>query len=499
MLNKNLNKNLLQRTALAAIAALGLLLGGCTVGPSFHPPQVAMPKHWAGGKINAATTMSAHATTVAAVKPQSTLTTKPAHLATWWTNFKDPELTALIQQAATRNLTILQAEVAIRQARYARNIAAANLGPFVNANASYQRSGTSNNLSKAAGTRSTGNLYQGGLNASWELDIFGGVKRSVQAANYNLAAADENSHTVMITLLSEVATDYITLRGVQQQLFVAATNVHLQQQTVTLTRRQFKNGLNTELALADAESQLATTESQIAPLKTQEQQLIYSLSVLLGRPPAALQRQLATPQPIPPVPPSVPIGLPAQLLLRRPDVRTAEDQLAAATANIGVATAELYPTFVINGNLGFSSQSAANWFDSNSLNWGIGPSVSWAIFSSGQIESTIHQNEAIRDEYYLAYRQTVLTALQQVDSAIAAYTHEQQHEKSLQAAVTASQQATKLALELYKAGLTDFLNVLQAQQSLYAAQNSLVLSKLAVSTDLVALYQALGGGWHHQN
>ena len=494
------NKNLPLRTTLVAAATMGLWLGGCTVGPNFHPPQVAMPKHWSGGNTTGTTTASTHPATVAATqpaaKPQSIITTKRAHLATWWTNFHDPELTALIQQAATRNLTILQAQVAIRQARYARDIAAANLGPFVSANASYQRSGTSNNLTKAGGTRSTGNMFQSGLNGSWELDIFGGVKRSVEAANDNLAAADENSHTVMITLLSEVATDYITLRGVQQQLFVARTNIHLQQQTVTLTRRQFQNGLNTELALADAESQLATTESQIAPLQTQQQQLIYALSVLLGQPPAALQRELSTPRPIPPVPPSVPIGLPAQLLLRRPDVRTAESQLAAATAEIGVATAELYPTFVINGNLGFSSQSAANWFDSNSLNWGIGPSVSWAIFSSGQIESTIHQNEAIRDEYYLAYRQSVLTALQQVDSAIAAYTHEQEHEKALQAAVKASQQATKLSLELYKAGLTDFLNVLQAQQSLYAAQNSLVLSKLALSNDLVSLYQALGGGWH---
>ncbi len=253
--------------------------------------------------------------------------------------------------------------------------------------------------------------------------------------------------------------------------------------------------LSTSLALAQAEAQLATTEGQLPVLRIQEKQLFYAIAILLGQPPQALEKQLAVPKAIPGVPPVVPIGLPGQLLLRRPDVRQAEEQYAAATANVGVAEGNLFPQFTINGNLGFAASDAAKWFDANSLTYGIGPGVSWSILNWGQVQSNINQQKAIRIQAFLNYRQTVLQALYDVNSALAAYTREQLHEKLLLQAVAQNQNAVKYATQLYENGLTDFLNVLTAQQALYASQDALVQSQSAVSTDLVALYKALGGGW----
>jgi NodT family efflux transporter outer membrane factor (OMF) lipoprotein len=215
----------------------------------------------------------------------------------------------------------------------------------------------------------------------------------------------------------------------------------------------------------------------------------------LGQAPDSVASELIVPHPIPPTPPSVPIGLPGDLLLNRPDVRAAERQLAAATAGIGVAEADLYPKFVINGNIGFSAVDAAKWCDANSLTWGIGPSVSWNILSSGQVQSNINAQKAVRDQDFYTYKQTVLQALDDVDSALATYNQEHAHRRALMAAVADNERAVSLATKLYRNGLTSFLNVLQAQGALYTTQNALVQSNLALSTDLVALYKAIGGGW----
>ena len=468
------------------------MLGGCMVGPSVEQPKTAMPAHWAASaRPHPATTAP-----VAVAAPVSKVTNAPAHLAQWWENFHDPELTALIDRAARSNLTLQEATQQIIEAREVRDASAANLGPFVNAVGSYQHSRTSKNIGNGGNFGpSESDLYQAGFDATWELDFFGQVRRGIQAANANYRAAIENQRGVWLTLLSELANDYMTLRGVQRQIAVTNANLKTQENTATILKQQIGGGLSTSLSLAQAEAQLATTESQLPELRIQEKQLFYAIAILLGQPPQALEQQLSVPKAIPSVPPVVPIGLPSQLLLRRPDVREAEEQYAAATANVGVAEGNLFPQFTINGNLGFAASDAAKWFDANSLTYGIGPGVSWSILNWGQVQSDINQQKAIRIQAFLNYRQTVLQALYDVNSALAAYTREQLHEKLLVEAVAQNQKAVNYSTQLYENGLSDFLNVLSAQQALYTSQDALVLSQSAVSTDLVALYKALGGGW----
>jgi NodT family efflux transporter outer membrane factor (OMF) lipoprotein len=334
------------------------------------------------------------------------------------------------------------------------------------------------------------------------LDFFGQVRRGIQAARASLHAAIDNRRVILITLLSEVASDYINLRGVQAQIAITQNNLRTQEKTVRLLKQQVGGGIATELSVAQAQAQAATTASQLPLLDAQAKQLMYALAVLLSQPPGSVDKWLDTPKPIPPVPPLVPIGLPGQLLLRRPDVRVALDQYAAAVANVGVAEGNLFPKFTINANLGYSSASAEQWFNTASLAYGIGPSVSWSILNWGQVASQIGQQKAIAFQALYNYRQTVLQALDDVDSSLAAYTREQAHYRALAVAVVHDQRALTLSDALYRNGLTDFLNVLTAQQSLYTSQDALIQSQQAVSADLVTLYQALGGGWqlprHHR-
>ena len=475
----------------AALASCAVL-GGCMVGPNVRQPKMAMPATWAKSAQPRPST-TAPATAPVAV---SKVTNAPAHLAQWWENFHDPELTTLVQEAARSNLTLQQATQQIIESREIRNADAAVLGPFVNAAGAYQHSRSSKNIGPGGNFGpSESDLYQAGFDATWELDFFGQIRRGVQAANANYHAAIENQRGVWVTLLSELANDYMTLRGVQRQIAVTNANLKTQRHTATILEQQIGGGLSTSLALANAKAQVDTTESQLPELRIQEKQLIYAISILLGKPPQAMEKQLSVPRPIPPVPPVVPIGLPSQLLLRRPDVREAEEQYAAATANVGVAEGNLFPQFTINGNLGYAASDVTKWFNTSSLTYGIGPSVSWSILNWGQVRSNIDQQKAIRIQAFLNYRQTVLQALDDVNSALAAYTREQLHEKLLFEAVAQNQKAVDYSTQLFENGLTDFLNVLSAQQALYISQDALVQSQSAVSTDLVALYKALGGGW----
>ena len=468
------------------LLSLALLFGGCMVGPNYHRPNIAMPARWSVAPVPRP----------AGRLPPSSVTTQATNLDTWWQRLKSPQLTSLIRQALAGNLNLQLAAARVRQARAAMQIVAANLGPFVNAGASYQRSQASADLTRPGQSTPPRDSYTTGLSGTWNLDLFGGVRRSVQAAQDSIEAAIDNQHNTQVALVGEVAADYITLRGVQQEIQVVRQTIRTQRRTVDLARLQVGAGFSTRLNIANAKALLAGVQSQMPPLQIQQRQLIYALSVLLGRSPGALVRQLSAPRAIPPVPPRVPIGLPAQLLLRRPDVRSAERQLAAATAQIGAAEADLFPQITINGNLNFAAQNAANWFDSHSIAWGIGPNVSWAIFSSGQIQANIRQQEFLRDQAYLTYRQTVLDALQQVEDALIAYRQEQLHRLALGKAVVENRIAVKLSQELFRNGLTDFTNVLLAQSALLNSHSALVQSNLALSNDLVSLYVALGGGWN---
>jgi len=334
-----------------------------------------------------------------------------------------------------------------------------------------------------------------GFDAAWELDLFGGLRRGVEAAAADLAASVEGQRATLVSLAAEVALDYLTLRGYQQQIAIARENLVAQERSADYARRRFQGGFSSKLDVANAEAAVALTRSQIPPLEAAVRQTIYALSVLLAREPAALLPELSTAAPQPLTPPEVPVGLPASLLRRRPDVRQAEAQLHAATARIGVATADLFPKISLTGTLGTSGGTPGALVKWDNRFYSVGPTVSWSLFAAGRIRANIRVQTELERQALLAYEAAVLAALNDVESALVAYVKEQQHRQALAEAVAHNQAAVQLATQLYTAGQTDFLNVLTAQRSLYAAQDALVQSVRSVATDLVAIYKALGGGW----
>ena len=459
------------------MCASAFLLGvaGCNVGPDYRAPQAKTPLTWASP------------TTVPTTRP-SNATTRPAEVVEWWSTFNDPKLNSLVTRAVVSNLDMKLAESRIRQARAARGFVAAGEYPSVTANGSYSRQRTSQ------GNAPTG-LYQTNLDASWELDIFGQTRRGVESADANIQSAVEDRRDVLVTLAAEVAINYIDLRGFQQAINIANENLALQTRSADLTRRRFKGGLNSMLDVANSDALVATTRAQIPSLEQSVQQTIYRLSVLLALQPAALNIELTADAAIPTTPPEVPIGLPSELLRRRPDIRRAEAQLHGATALIGVATADLFPKFSLTGALGTAGsqpRSLVNW---DNRFYAFGPQVSWNVFDAGRIRSNIEIQNAVQEQALITYQKTVLTALQEVESSLVAYVKEQQHRQALGEAVAANQKAVDLAMKLYTLGQTDFLNVLDAQRSLLTSQDQLVTSDRTIATNLVSLFKALGGGW----
>ena len=501
---QNLPARALRKFALAA--GLATALSGCAVGPNYHRPIQHMPAAW-----------TAPPTTQASVTVQ-----QPLPVERWWTTFNDPELDSLVRRAVASNLDVELATERVVEARAMLQSATAGLFPVINTSASYRRSfsatggsvivtgggggtgtvagGTTGTTGgTGGGTRTVGprprDLWQGGFDAAWELDVFGGVRRSIEAGRADIQASIENRRNVLVTLLGDVATDYLLVRGFQQEIKISQQNLDADEHTVGITRQKVQVGTATQLDVVTAQAEVATIRAQIASFVSQEYQAIYSLSVLLGQEPTALQQELSATGPIPVTPPVVPVGLPSELLRRRPDIRQAERQLAAETARIGVAVAQLFPRFSLTGTLTLSGsryEALTNW---GTRFWSFGPSFTWPIFDAGKLWAAVDVQESVRAQALTTYRKTVLTALQDVENALVSYSEEQQRRAALADAVAANQRALALAQQQYQFGQTDFLRVLDAERSLYGSQDALVLSNRAVATDLVALYKALGGGW----
>ncbi len=471
--------------------ALCLLLAGCAVGPDYQRPETKVPEAWNGQEV--VTAAQAGKTAPNAVT-----------LVAWWNSFNDPTLSSLVEMAVRSNLDLRQAEARIRQARAALGVAGGSLYPEVDANLQYQRS--SKSTSQAVGAGGVGpaglatgpftELFQVGRDASWEIDIFGGTRRNIEAAGADLQASVEDRRDVLVTLVGDVGNNYLGLRGFQQQLAVARKNLVAQQKTAAIIRRRFEAGTVSRLDLANADAQVATTAASIPLFESSARAAIYSLGVLLGRDPAALEKDLIKAGPIPPIPPEVPVGLPSDLIRRRPDLRRSEAQLHAATARIGVATADLFPKFNLTGSLGVSSSDLTKLGNlANSKFWSFGPSVTWPIFAGGRLWWNVKVQDALAEQALLTYQKTVLTALQDVETALVAYAKEQERRRALAEAVDNNRQAVDLAMKLYIAGKTDFLNVTTAQRNLFVNEDLLVQSIRTVDTNLIALYKALGGGW----
>jgi NodT family efflux transporter outer membrane factor (OMF) lipoprotein len=296
-------------------------------------------------------------------------------------------------------------------------------------------------------------------------------------------------------VLAEVGLGYLDVRGLQRQLAVARDNLRTQEDTLALSRDRFQAGLASDLDAARAEAQVAFTKGQIPLLEQALQRAIYRISILLGKAPAELSARLEKVAPIPVGAPGVPVGLPSDLLRRRPDIRRAERELAAATANIGVATAELFPRFYLTGAAGLQSVEASDFFDGGSRFWSLGPTFRWPIFAGGRIRQNIRVQDARQEQALIRYEQTVLVSLEEVENALVAFGKEQERHRALAGAEEASRRSVRLADERYRGGLTDFLDVLEAQRNLLAVQDQFVQSDRTLSQNLIRLYKALGGGW----
>ena len=455
------------------------LLTGCAVGPDYHPPQTNAPPQWAsplaGGETNG-----------------------PVDLAAWWEKFGDTNLDSFMITAVQSNLTLHIAEARVREARAQKDVVAGSLWPSLGSSGSYSRNlyGKHEYPPLAGfGVPLSYNLYNAGFDAAWELDIFGGTRRTVEAANADLVAAEYGRRDVLVSLLAEVARNYIGARSYQQRLAITRDNIRVQQDSLNLSSNRFENGLSSDLDVQQATALLTATEAQLPSLETGFAQSVYHLAVLLGQPPGTLVEEMSAVKPIPLTPPEVPVGLPSDLLQRRPDVQQTERELAAATARIGEAKADLFPKFSLTGMAGLESVSASDWFNYGSRYWSAGPTVQWELFEAGSLVANVHVKNARQEQALAAYQQTVLAAMEDTENALTAYAKEQIRRRSLFQSVQADQQAVELSTQLYQSGLADFLHVLDSERSLYEAQDALVQSDQAVSLNLVQLYKALGGGW----
>ncbi|MCE9620568.1 MAG: efflux transporter outer membrane subunit [Planctomycetes bacterium] len=458
------------------------LAAGCMVGPDFEAPKTTEEKTWAG--LSPAVTDAA-------------LTNKPvageADISQWWTNFNDPILTSLIERADADNQTLASAEARIRAARARRAIAIGGLFPVVDAfgTAAHSPNFTSTTQPYSPGT----DLFAAGFDASWELDIFGRIRRRIESTEAELNAAIYEMRDVRVTLAAEVATSYSLLRTAQEQLRILRSNLATQDDALKLTTKLYEAGITGLLDVSNARAQVEQTRSRIPIFESLVRESIYTLDVLIGKDPRTLLAELEPSGPMLTVPKEIPVGLPSDLLKRRPDIRRAESQLHAATARIGIAVADQFPTVSLTGALGTQSTNGYNMVSLATTYWSVGANATWTIFDGGRLQANVLLQKALTDAAIADYRQQVLVAFRDVEVALVNFSQEQSRRDSLRHSTEAFTEAVSLATELYKAGRTDFLNVLAAQRSMLDTQEALAQSERAIADDLIALYKALGGGW----
>ena len=469
-----------------ASLACTLLLAGCSVGPDYHAPKPHTPGQWAsplaGGETSAAKPVTA-----------------------WWKTFRDPELDSLIGRAERANPDLKLAAARVKEARAQYRIALAKFGPTVDTGAFVGRARLAGSMAdnvtvppaslQGVNVPMENEAYLTGFQAAWEIDVFGGNRRSAEAGRAEAWAAEYGHRNALVILLAEVGRNYVELRGTQRRLEIANRNIKAQQEALEIARDRFKNGLTSDLDVQQAAAVLASTQAEVPRLESMIQSSINRLDVLLGQQPGTLAAELSRPVRVPIAPAGVPVGLPSELLCRRPDVLQAERQLAAANARIGVATADLFPKFSLTGGSGYLSVSTDDWISKGSQFWALGPTVQWRIFDTGRIRANIKVQNARQEQALVAYEKTVLTAFEETENALTSYAKEQVRRRSLEEAAKAAGDSLHLAKELYGKGLASFINVLDAERSLYQTEDALAQSDKAVSQNLIALYKALGGGW----
>ncbi|MDP8245808.1 MAG: efflux transporter outer membrane subunit [Candidatus Hinthialibacter antarcticus] len=416
----------------------------------------------------------------------------PETLAEWWQTLNDPILTELIQQGAERNLDIKEAQARIMEARHQLSISNAGFFPSLDSSANYSKSKSSENTTFSLGER---DVYTAGFDANWEIDIFGGIRREVEAAQADLQAQEENLNAIWVSLAGEVAFNYVSLRTLQKRLQVAEDNLRNQSETYEILQSSYNSGLSSELPVQQARYVVEQTRSTIPTFRGGIEGAMNALSVLTGVMPGTLNQRLRESKMIPQSSIEIVTGIPANSLRRRPDIRMAERQLAAQTARIGQAEAQLYPKFYLLGSIGLESLDAGSLFESSSKIWSFGPTITWPIFHANSIRNNIKVQSARQEQSLARYEKSVLLAVKEVRDALVDYAQEQERNQSLANAADAAQMAVEVAQDQYKNGLADFYNVLDAQRSMLTFQDQLAASDGEIIANLVRIYKALGGGW----
>jgi len=462
-------------------ATLSASLAGCIrpVGPDYEAPEIVTADQWHQELIDG-------------------LDAGEANFQTWWDELNDPQLNYLIARACHNSLDIRLATARIAEARAILGIATGERYPDLDGFGTAQRQRTSTGVATGivgpVQQPAPNNFTSVGVGASWEIDLWGRVRRSVESASANYSASVENHRDVLVVLYADIGSNYVQLRKLQQRLKFAISNVEAQRETLAIVKARYKAELSPALDLRQAELNLAVTESSIPEIEAAIVKTINRLSVLLGLQPGELYEELLATGPIPPPPASLVVGIPADLTRRRPDIRRAERNLAAQTATIGIATAGLYPNFFLAGDFGYSTVGGS-LLESSNETWSIGSFFSWNLFDGGRVRNAIRIEEARTEQLLTIYEQTVLRSLQDVEDSLVAFAEERKREEALQRAETAAVEAVRLVRELYKRGLTDFQNVLDSERSLFQQQDLLAESSGNVTLNLISVYRSLGGGW----
>jgi NodT family efflux transporter outer membrane factor (OMF) lipoprotein len=472
--------------AFAWLPAVALGLAGCAVGPDYHSPKTAVPEGFAAAAAAAAQSQAA------------------ADMVRWWQSLNDPELDSLVERAIQANPSL---EIALTRLQEARTFEVAITGralPTVDASVGAGR-GTGTDLTRGrttppltAASNRTGYEHIttiAGFDAIWEIDLFGKYRRAIEAARADTQAAAELRNQVLITVVADLARTYLDMRGLQMQAVVLQRNIDTAQRLLDLVQARYQRGIINELDVMLAQRQLATLKSQTAPIQSQVDAAQYAIAALLGRYPEDLQQELAQPGLLPLLPQQVEAGLPLDLLRRRPDVREAERQLAGATARIGVATANLFPQLVITGGAGYQFQGLGVTPTQNKFIWSAGVGAIWPLLDFGTLDALVDIADLRTHEQLIYYRQTVQNAVREVDTAISGYAAQQDRVRNLGDALEASQRAVSLATQRYDRGLTDFLNVVDAERQQYDLELQYTGAQMTVAEQYVALYKGLGGGW----
>lgn len=453
------------RAAALGAPLVAALLAGCAVGPDYRTPELPVPGAFA-----------------AAQPAQHEDPT--GSLAAWWSRFGDPRLESLVARALAGSPTLREADARVREARALRRIAAAPLFPRLDAEAD-----------ATVGSEAAPEMGLAVLDAIWEVDVFGGTRRSLEAAEAELAASEADRRQVLVELIGELARSYVQLRGIQRQIATVERNLAAQRETRALTEAQRRVGLASDLDVERARALTADTAAELPPLEAALHASVHRIAVLVGVPPATLADELLADGPLPTVPDTLLVGVPAELLRRRPDLVRAERELAAATARIGEAQADLFPRLTLTGSVGLRSEDLKELLGGETGFAALGPNLVWPLFAAGRIRANVAVQDARAEQALARYEQALLEALEEVENALVAHAREQVRRRALAEAVDANREAVELARRLYANGLGGFLDVLDAERSLLQSERRLVESETAVSTSLVDLYVALGGGW----